>query len=83
MVKNKDVLKHQAELLEKAIETVFVDSAGLVEDESRLDDLYCELALIEEQLDIVNENVELLDESFDDLDDNDFKLLRGDIDEND
>jgi N-acetylglutamate synthase/N-acetylornithine aminotransferase len=83
LTRNEDVLRHRADLLKKAIETVFVDSTGLIEDELRLDDLYYELALVEEQLNVMNNHVELLDDSFDDFDEDYFKLLRGDINEND
>ena len=78
MGKRMSELKLRAELIEDQIETIFIEATGTAEDQSRLDGLYYDLALVEEEL---NTNTgctaELLDNSFDDLDAADYELLNG------
>jgi hypothetical protein len=77
MGKDKIELKHKAELIEARIEEAFENGTGSHADEELLDALYYELALIEEELDVMaGFTTELLDNNFDDLDDNDYELLR-------
>lgn len=89
-------LKEKAAILAVEIETAFTESDCTIEDESRLDDLYYELAVIEEQIDILEEKearkvldyngnslpVDFLDDMLLPVNDNDFDDILSDIDLN-
>ena len=83
MDKRMNELKLETELLEDEIETVFIEATGTDVDQSRLDNLYYDLALIEEELNKMAVPTEVLDNSFDDLDESDYNLLRREANEND
>ena len=83
MGKRMSELKLRAELIEDQIETAFINGTGTAEDEALLDGLYYDLALVEEQLNVMANPTEVLDNNFDDLDESDYNLLRSVANEND
>ena len=87
MKKNSaDVLRDlniRAKQMREDIMEASIMSTGSLEEEWRLNNLYHDLALVEEQLNVTASLTEVLDNSFDELDESDYNLLRGVANEND